>query len=208
MFAMPFDAVLCDLDGVLRHWDPEVLPGLDRAYGLPAGTLARTAFAPARLNPAITGRQADEQWRAAIATDLAEACGALDAARALVAEWSDYIGEVDEEIAELLASARKHVPVVLVSNATTKLEADLAGLGIAELLDEVVNSARVGTAKPDPDIYRVAAARAGVPIARCLFVDDTLQNVEAARELGMQAVHHQTPSQLREALVPGAVRGT
>ncbi|MGP4019808.1 HAD-IA family hydrolase [Saccharopolyspora sp. 5N708] len=67
---------------------------------------------------------------------------------------------------------------------------------------DVVNSARVGTAKPDPHIYRVAAARAGAPAARCLFVDDTLQNVEAARGLGMQALHHQNPTQLREALAP------
>ncbi|MEV6232328.1 HAD-IA family hydrolase [Saccharopolyspora shandongensis] len=197
-----FDAILCDLDGVLRWWDPEIMSGLDRANGLPRGTLAKTAFAPDRLNPAITGARTDEQWRAAIAADLAEVCATPEAARALVAEWSAHPGEVVDEVAELLAAAREHVPVTLVSNATTRLESDLDRLGIADLLDEVVNSARVGIAKPDPGIYRFAAARAGVPEARCLFVDDTLQNVEAARGLGMRAVHHQNPAQLRETLAP------
>ncbi|MEV0050697.1 HAD-IA family hydrolase [Saccharopolyspora shandongensis] len=197
-----FDAILCDLDGVLRWWDPEIMSGLDRANGLPWGALAKTAFAPDRLNPAITGAQTDEQWRAAIAADLAEACATPEAARALVAEWSAHAGEVVDEVAELLAAAREHVPVILVSNATTRLESDLARLGIADLLDEVVNSARVGIAKPDPGIYRFAAARAGVPEARCLFVDDTLQNVEAARSLGMRALHHQNPAQLSETLAP------
>ncbi|TDD50946.1 HAD family hydrolase [Saccharopolyspora elongata] len=197
-----FDAILCDLDGVIRWWDPEIMSGLDRANGLPRGTLAKTAFAPDRLNPAITGARTDEQWRAAIAADLAEACGSPEAARALVAEWAAHAGEVVEEVAELLAAAREHVPVVLVSNATTRLESDLARLGIADLLDEVVNSARVGIAKPDPGIFRFAATRAGVPEARCLFVDDTLQNVEAARGLGMRALHHQNPAQLREILAP------
>lgn len=108
MGSMSFDAVLCDLDGVLRWWDPEIMSGLDWANSLPAGTLAKTAFAPHRLNPAITGEQTDEQWRTAIAADLAEACGTPEAARALVAEWSAHPGEVVEEVAELLAAAREH----------------------------------------------------------------------------------------------------
>jgi putative hydrolase of the HAD superfamily len=53
----PFDAVLCDLDGVLRRW-PD-MSALDQAHGLPAGTLVAAAFAPERLLPALTG----EQWR-------------------------------------------------------------------------------------------------------------------------------------------------
>lgn len=40
---------------------------------------------------------------------------------------------VDAGTAELLASARTHLPVILVSNATTRLETDLDQLGIAAL---------------------------------------------------------------------------
>ena len=69
----PFDALLVDLDGVLRRW-PD-MEDLDLAHDLPAGTLAAAAFAPARLRPAITGDCTDGQWRAAVAADLAATCG-------------------------------------------------------------------------------------------------------------------------------------
>ncbi|QUH06409.1 HAD-IA family hydrolase [Saccharopolyspora erythraea] len=133
---------------------------------------------------------------------MAAACGSLDAARALVAEWSGPAGEVDAEVAGLLAGARAHLCVVLVTNATTRLEADLERLGLTNAVDAVVNSSRVGCAKPDPRIYRLAAARAGAAVERCLFVDDTAANVEAARDVGMTALHFRQPHQLREAFAP------
>jgi putative hydrolase of the HAD superfamily len=191
-------AVLCDLDGVLRRWPP--IDDLDRAHGLPPGTLAAAAFAPGRLPAAVTGRCTDEEWRADVTADLAADFGPERAA-AVVAEWSALTGEVDTEVAAFLAGARRRgLPVVLVTNATTRLEADLARLGIGDHVDHVVNSAREGVAKPDPRIYRIAADRAGVPPAGCLFVDDGRVNVEAARSLGMTAVLFDGPESLRELL--------
>jgi putative hydrolase of the HAD superfamily len=175
---------------------------LDLAYELPTGTLAAAAFAPARLLPAITGDLTDEQWRAAVADDLIEAAGSAQRAHGLVAEWSALTGEVDDVVAGLLAEARRHMPVVLVSNATTRLEADLDGLGITDLVDGIVSSARVGFAKPDPRIYHAAASRAGVPVDRCLFIDDSVKNTNAASAVGMTVVHYQRPQQLRDALAP------
>ncbi len=197
MGVRPYDAVLCDLDGVLRRWP--AMTDLDLAHDLPPGTLAGAAFAPTRLLPAITGEHTDEQWRAAVAADLADAHGP-DRAAAVVGAWSALTGEVDPAVAGLLGGVRPEVPVVLVTNATTRLEADLARLGVTGLVDHVVSSARVGVAKPDPRIYRLAAARAGVPAARCLFVDDSAGNVEAARSLGMTGLHFDGPDRLRTAL--------
>lgn len=181
---MSFDAVLCDLDGVLRRW-PDTAD-LERAHGVPPGTLAATAFAEHRLTPAITGRCTDEDWRAAVAADL----GAHTATAAdLVAAWSAGTGAVDEDVAALLAQARAHGPVVVVTNATTRLESDVDALGLTRHVDAIVGSARLGVAKPDPGIYLAAAVEAGVPPERCLFVDDSATNVAAARALGMTGHH-------------------
>lgn len=181
---MTYHAILCDLDGVLRHW-PD-MTDLELAHGVPAGALAAAAFAPHRLLPAITGRCTDEDWRAAIAADLRVH---TDRAADLVAAWSAGGGTVDEEVAEVLATARQHVPVVLVTNATTRLESDVDELGLARHVDAIVNSARIGAAKPEPAIYLAAAVAAGVPPERCLFVDDSAANVAAARALGMTGHH-------------------
>lgn len=197
---LPCAAVLCDIDGVLRHWPPN--RDLEQAHGLSPGALAAAAFAPARLEPAIIGTVTDEEWRAAIAADLADALGSTDRAHAAIAAWSEVRGSVDPEVVGLLARAREVVPVALVSNATTRLEADLEWHGLTDLADVVVNTARIGVAKPDPRVYRFAAERVGVPVDRCLFVDDTAANVAAAEEIGMTAVHYRDVDDLRRALAP------
>ncbi|WP_327090813.1 HAD-IA family hydrolase [Nonomuraea sp. NBC_01738] len=58
--------------------------------------------------------------------------------------------------------------------------------------DAVVSSAKVGVAKPDARIYEIAAETAGAEPGRCLFIDDRLDNVEAARALGMTGIHYRT----------------
>ncbi|MGW7332644.1 HAD-IA family hydrolase [Streptomyces sp. NPDC054840] len=198
----PFDAVLCDFDGVLRLWDPDGMAALDRKAGLAEGTLASAAFRPGLLEAAVTGRISDEQWRRRVAEDLAEACGSLDGALDLVSGWTALTGLVDTAVLELLTAARNRVPVALVSNATTRLEADLTALGLADAFDAVVNTARIGVAKPDHRVFEAAAKAVGVAPQRCLFIDDTPGHVAAAQEAGLTGIHYRHVDQLRRATAP------
>ncbi len=200
MISRPYDAVLCDIDGVLRHWPSA--DDLEETHGLPAGALAAAAFAPARLHPAITGEITDEQWRSAVAEDLAELCGSPDRAHAAVTAWSDLLPRVDHEVVSLLARTRAVATLALLSNATTRLEQDLVRQGLDNLADTVVNTARVGVMKPDPRVFHLAAERVGTPVHRCLFIDDTAANVTAAREVGMTALHYRQIEDLYTALAP------
>jgi putative hydrolase of the HAD superfamily len=202
MAAPPYDAVLCDIDGVLRHWPASGHADLDREHGLAEGTFAAAAFHPDRLLPAITGQVTDEEWRAAVAAEIALACGSRETAHAVVAAWSVLMPHVDHDVVSLLTAVRGKAAVALVSNATTRLEHDLAQQGLDGLADAVVNTARIGVAKPDRRVYRIAAERVGIPVHRCLFVDDTAANVAAAREAGMAAVHYRRPQDLHDALSP------
>jgi putative hydrolase of the HAD superfamily len=61
-------------------------------------------------------------------------------------------------------------------------------LPIDELFEVVVDSAFVGTRKPEPEIYAITLERLGLPAAACAFVDDLEVNVEAARETGMHGI--------------------
>jgi putative hydrolase of the HAD superfamily len=178
--------VLCDVDGVLRHWDGAVTLDMERRNGLAPGSLHRAAFAPERLLPAITGKVTDAEWRAAIIVDLVGSGVPARHAAAVVGEWSRSLGRLDEPVCDLLARARLRVPVALVSNGTTRLEDDLDRLGVTARVDPVVvNSARVGMAKPDAGVYLAAAEAVGVTPEHCLFVDDTPGHVDAARALGI-----------------------
>ncbi|MEV3855078.1 HAD-IA family hydrolase [Streptomyces sp. NPDC050095] len=196
----PYDAVLCDIDGVIRHWP--AADQLEQSHDLPLGALAAAAFAPARLQPAITGKVTDEEWRSAVAADLTDAHGSRERALAAVTAWSDLLPVVDQEVIALLRQVGNVASVALVSNATTRLEWDLERQGLTDLADIVVNTARIGVAKPDPKVYRIAAERLGVNADRCLFIDDTAANVAAAREVGMTALHYRELEDLQHALSP------
>ena len=62
-------------------------------------------------------------------------------------------------------------------------------LPVDEIFELVVDSAFVGCRKPDREIYDIVLERLGLPAEACLFVDDVEVNVEAAREIGLAAVH-------------------
>lgn len=54
--------------------------------------------------------------------------------------------------------------------------------------DLFVNSAVQGIKKPDPKIYLIACDKLNVKPTECLFMDDTLENIETANKLGMQTI--------------------
>ncbi|MBM4423989.1 MAG: HAD family phosphatase [Chloroflexi bacterium] len=60
---------------------------------------------------------------------------------------------------------------------------------IVAAFEELVISAEEGLRKPDPEIYERALRRLGVSAAEAVFVDDVQENVEAARRVGMTAIH-------------------
>lgn len=68
------------------------------------------------------------------------------------------------------------------------------------LFAHVVVSGEVKVAKPDPRAYEIVAARAGVPLAELVFIDDRQANVDAAAALGMDAIRFTDATALRTAL--------
>jgi putative hydrolase of the HAD superfamily len=69
-------------------------------------------------------------------------------------------------------------------------------LPVDEIFEVVVDSGFVGCRKPDRAIYDLTLERMGGPAAEeCLFIDDTDVNCDAARELGMAAVHYRDNDQ-------------
>ena len=198
---LAFEAVLCDLDGVIRLYDLAEVERLERIAGLPEGTTAEIAFAPERDLPLLLGQISRAQWAASITDALTSQIPAR-LAENLATAFAYAPFRADPAAVDLIRRLRGKVPVVLVTNATVWLDEDLALLGLTDLANDVVNSSRVGIAKPDPGIYRIAAERAAVPADRCLFVDDTQANIDAARAAGMTAVLYRNPSDLLRALAP------
>jgi len=70
----------------------------------------------------------------------------------------------------------------------------------ALLFDEYVLSYEVGFMKPHPRIYQIAVDKAEVSPNECLFIDDRAENIEAARQLGIQTIHFLEDSDLEASL--------
>lgn len=101
-------------------------------------------------------------------------------------------------IAEHLAN---RYPLGLLSNATDELETLLEEeFGISHLFKVVVNSARIGVAKPEPRAYQIMLERLGVLPMEALFIDDKLRNIRAAEELGIPSIHFEGTDALEREL--------
>ena len=183
---MSGDRVLfIDLDGVIRRWNqPEA--AIEAAYGLPAGALRQSAFAPELLLPAITGAISDELWRDRIGARLKKHVGAHSAHQA-VREWSAPIGELDPNVLTVLDDFANAFRLVLITNATTRLHSDLRALGIDDRFDRIINSSAVGIAKPAREIYELALRLEQIAPEHALYVDDSPANIAAASLLGIRS---------------------
>ena len=105
-------------------------------------------------------------------------------------EWEANVGRVDTEMLQLLRDVRERTTVALLSNGTTRLRRDLHVLDLLDEFDHIFNTAELGIAKPDPDVFRVVCDALGVGPGDALFVDDLLENVEGARTAGLRAHQH------------------
>jgi epoxide hydrolase-like predicted phosphatase len=70
-----------------------------------------------------------------------------------------------------------------------------AMLPVDEIFDVVVDSAFVGTRKPEPRIYELTLQALGVDAGSALLIDDIEANCTGAREVGMHAVWFQSSEQ-------------
>ncbi|MFG1651116.1 HAD family hydrolase [Micromonospora sp. NPDC049275] len=181
-------ALLLDLDGVLRRFDPAVAAGVEREYGLADGVLSEIAMQWGRLQPVLTGQVSHADWMSSVADALAEPAGGPDRARSAVQQWQRYRGEVDAEVLDFVREVRAAgVRVGLATNATDLLDADLSTLGLTGELDVVVNSSALGVHKPAPEYFQAACQALATPPARVLFVDDEDWAVRGARSAGLSA---------------------
>jgi putative hydrolase of the HAD superfamily len=201
MKRQPPRALLIDLDGVLRRWDPTVASTVEQSYGLAPGALLSTAMSWDLLRPAVAGEITDAQWMSLVASRLP-----LDEAEAnaAVAEWRRERGSVDPDVLALIRDVRAAgLPVGLATNATDLLRADLDALGLSGEFDAVFSSWELKIHKPAPEYFVRVCAALGLEPHLVLFVDDDDRAVLGARAAKLPAFRWTGPDgipYLRKAL--------
>src|SRR5262249_47464193 len=140
----PAQALLLDLDGVVRVIDPEYMSTVEQRYGVAPGALARTGSEWDRLRPALVGEISLEEWQEGVAAALVHSAhGTLDAegAASAVSAWVAEAGRVVPEVVDLIRTARSHGrPVALTVNGMSHVDKQVDALGLRDEVDAVVSS--------------------------------------------------------------------
>lgn len=183
-------AVCFDFGGVLmRTVDPSPRQRLAEALGLPLETLVGVIFESESARQASLGQiRVEEHWQWVM-----QALNLPPQEAESIATAFFQGDEIDVELVNFIRSLRPAYRTAMISNAWSDLRDFITRQKIADAFDEIVVSAEVGIMKPDPRIYHLALQRLGIAPQEAVFVDDFRENVEAARAIGMHAVHFVQP---------------
>jgi putative hydrolase of the HAD superfamily len=103
--------------------------------------------------------------------------------------WSDFFDGTMPGIEDLLDRVRERHHVAFLSNSNETHAEVIPTLfaGLFHKDEPLIFSHRIKCAKPDPDVFRYAMETIAATPQQTIFIDDLLENVLAARALGMRA---------------------
>jgi putative hydrolase of the HAD superfamily len=202
---MGIRAVISDFGGVLTNPLWEAFAGWNERVGADPGMLGRALQSAAEaaggkhpLYELEKGHMTEAQFMEVIQEQLPERIQ-FDGFR------ETYFSHLhpNQPMIELMRDLRRRgYRMALLTNNVREWEPLWrAKLPVDEIFELVVDSAFVGMRKPEPEIYELTLERLGVLGGQeCVFVDDVDVNCEAARKLGMRAVHYLSAEQAIPAI--------
>jgi epoxide hydrolase-like predicted phosphatase len=191
---MSIQAVIWDLGGVLvRTEDRGPRTRLAEQFGLTYEQMEAVVFDRPTARQASVGEiTARHHWE--------EVCSYLQRPIEDLPQikTSFFAGDrLDSQLISMIYSLRPRYKTGLLSNAFSDLREEYIERSwkFQDAFDEMIISAEVGIAKPDPHIYLLALQRLHVLPHEALFVDDFIQNVEGACSVGMLGIHFRNVTQ-------------
>jgi len=195
--------VVFDLGAVLLTWEPVLLVQSQFAHLAPtaeaAHELARRMFHHEDWLGFDRGTHSLDDAIGRMALRLSLPADRLDAALAPMGERLAPIAVTVELLQSLRArrDAGEALRLYYLSNMPVPYARVLEQRHeFFRWFDGGIFSGDVQMIKPQREIYELLAARYRLEAAETIFIDDSLPNVVAARELGWQAIHCEQPSAL------------
>ena len=116
--------------------------------------------------------------------------------------WKLLLGE-EKNTVNILEALNKQYSIWLLSNTNPKhIQDEIEKRYLfPSLVNGAVYSFDVGVRKPEKEIYEIAMQRADANPQECLFIDDLLENIQAAKQIGIEGIHFISSEQLKQELV-------
>ncbi|PHM73131.1 glucose-1-phosphatase [Xenorhabdus kozodoii] len=110
----------------------------------------------------------------------------------VVEGWNAIFVGIRPEVIELMNQLRTQGHRVVVLSNTNRLHVEYCSVHYPEIAassDFLYLSHDLGMRKPNPEIFEYVLVAEGVAADQAIFFDDLLENVEAAKKTGMNAIH-------------------
>jgi len=125
--------------------------------------------------------------------------------------WEGWPKMLKEEIAEtvtLLPQLKQNYAVYGLTNWSAETFPMLMDrFDFVQLFDDIVVSGDEGLVKPDKSIYELLLKRYNLLAQECIFIDDNIDNVKAAEQLGFSAILYKNSDYLKQDLSSLGVKG-
>jgi putative hydrolase of the HAD superfamily len=187
-------AIIFDFGRVISEQKPESLfRRYEEDLGLTPGTINEIMFESEAWRETLLGRKTIEEFWEAMGPALG-----LSTREEILAFRLRYHGDeaVNEGVLEMIRKLHGHYRLAVLSNNPPGLSLWLADWGMLHLFDVVFCSGDEGFVKPDPEAFEIILRRLGARPEEAVFIDDTIENVQAARSLGLHGIHFTTAEAL------------
>jgi putative hydrolase of the HAD superfamily len=198
----PAQAVISDFGGVLTSPLLDSFMAFQSASGVPLEALAKammTVAARDGANPLFeleTGRMTEAAFLSSLGQELTRD---LDREVTLESFGEQYFQNLhpNERMIDYMRElkGRGYRMAICTNNVREWEPLWRAKLPVEEIFEVVVDSAFVGSRKPERRIYEITLERLDVAAENALLIDDLEPNCQAAQKLGLRAVWFRTTEQ-------------
>lgn len=199
MASSPITTIVFDLGGVLIDWNPRYLYRKLMTDEQQMETFLSTITTPDWNEEQDAGRT--------LAEATAQLVGQYPEHRELIehfyGRWPEMLGGAIQGTVDILTELRNSGRYRLYALTNWSEETFPVALEQFEFLhwfEGIVVSGTEKSRKPFPDFYHTLLTRYQLEPGHALFIDDNERNILAAKAIGFQTVHFQSPEQLRAEL--------
>ena len=116
-------------------------------------------------------------------------------------EVKEQFSTFNFELLDYIDELKKDYKVAMLSNIGPEgLEKHLDRSVIEPFFDEIVESGKIGFAKPEAQAYEHVADKLGVRLDECIFTDDRSEYIEGAQAVGMKTILFENTEQFKQDL--------
>ncbi|MCJ7775857.1 MAG: HAD family phosphatase [Desulfobulbaceae bacterium] len=191
-------AIIFDFGRVITVQKPlSLFRSYEIELGLNPDTINSIMFDSQAWQDALLGRKTTEEFWHLIGPELG-----LNTADEVNRFLRRYHADeaINEAVLDLIRKLCGRYKLAILSNAPPDLTRWLADWEMRDLFEVVFCSGDEGMIKPDPAAFKLTLERLGVEPGEAVFIDDTPENVEAARKLGIQGIIFTTVAALKDDL--------